>query len=242
MAYVASRSPFYSPITPLWSVSVEEQFYFVWPLFVRYANRVAMLTAALCLCLVSFVVQFNLFRLGVIFHAVWFNSFVHAGEIGIGILAAVLLEGRAPRLHFSIRIVMFLGALIFMVLSHRCFHFEDSYVSIPNGMMAFGSGLLASVLLFFSFLGAPQDGLNFLTDKTLVYLGRISYGLYVIHVAALDVVKFVALKQTGACSPWTRFAFALPVTLVLALLSYRWFESPFLKLKQKFSHLESGAL
>jgi peptidoglycan/LPS O-acetylase OafA/YrhL len=103
-----------------------------------------------------------------------------------------------------------------------------------------GCGLLGASLLFYAFLGAPQDGLGFSAGSGLVSVGRISYGLYVFHYAVLDVVTYALLRFTGGCTLWAKFAISLPITLALAWASYRWFESPFLKLKRRFTHIRSG--
>ena len=59
--------------------------------------------------------------------------------------------------------------------------------------------------------------------RTGAYLGKISYGLYVFHAAALRVVPSPLL--------------ALPLTIGIAALSYRYLESPFLRLKDRFARL-----
>jgi peptidoglycan/LPS O-acetylase OafA/YrhL len=92
------RSPFVSPVDPLWSVSVEEQFYLAWPLIVRFASRAELIVSAICLCIVSLIAQFVLLRAGVPHIAIWVNSLVHTGAIGVGVLSAVLLAGSTPRI------------------------------------------------------------------------------------------------------------------------------------------------
>lgn len=230
-----------SPVGILWSVSVEEQFYLIWPLVVRFAKESWVVTIAAALCISSFVTQFALFRGGAIHLVVWFNSFSHGGAIGMGILSAMCLKGRAPRINKYVRGMMFFGALALMGTANFVFHYGDTHTSVLNGMMAFGCGSVGAGVLFFAFLGASQDGPMFLTENALLYLGRISYGLYVFHVAALDVVKYVLVREVGSCSPWLRAVVALLLTIGLACASYRWYEKPFLKLKYRFSKVESGA-
>jgi peptidoglycan/LPS O-acetylase OafA/YrhL len=68
------------------------------------------------------------------------------------------------------------------------------------------------------------------------YLGRISYGLYVFHRIALD------FTDIGFSSRW-RWAANLTVpfaiTLLVAAVSYRFLESPFLRLKRRFTFVPS---
>jgi peptidoglycan/LPS O-acetylase OafA/YrhL len=78
-----------------------------------------------------------------------------------------------------------------------------------------------------------------------VYLGKISYGLYVYHSLVLYLVfvkgrvhltestSLLHLPQTARSSVGT--AAALLITIVVAHLSYRFLEKPFLVLKQRFT-------
>jgi peptidoglycan/LPS O-acetylase OafA/YrhL len=79
---------------------------------------------------------------------------------------------------------------------------------------------------------ASLAGARWLSWPGIVYLGRISYGLYVFHTTGIWLVSYW----------WWPFrlpaAFAL--TLVAAALSYRFFECPFLRLKSHFTYVRSG--
>jgi peptidoglycan/LPS O-acetylase OafA/YrhL len=238
--YMAVNPTFHSPVGVLWSVSVEEQFYCVWPLAARFVNRTGMISLACLLWIGSWAAQFVLFRAETAFLAVWFNSLVHGGAIAMGILSAVLLEGRTPGIHRYARIAMFLASLLLLGVSNAVFGFADGHASVAHGMEGMGCGLLGVSLLFYAFLGAPQDGVGFSAGTGLVSLGRISYGLYVFHYAVLDVVTYALLRFTGGCPLWAKFLISLSITLALAWASYRWIESPFLTLKRRFTHIRSG--
>jgi peptidoglycan/LPS O-acetylase OafA/YrhL len=75
---------------------------------------------------------------------------------------------------------------------------------------------------------------NPLTEK----LGEISYGLYLYHFPILYLIYVLAYK-TGATGIWTSpfilLVVALGSTWIIAYLSYRWFETPFLNLKKKLT-------
>ena len=81
-------------------------------------------------------------------------------------------------------------------------------------------------------------------DKSLlVYLGRISYGLYVFHMLALMCSDYLIPHFTASVKRLVlRELIALMLTVALAAASYRWLETPFLKLKQRFTHVLSRAL
>jgi peptidoglycan/LPS O-acetylase OafA/YrhL len=91
-----------------------------------------------------------------------------------------------------------------------------------------------------AFLGSQA---GWLRHPTLLYLGKISYGLYVIHVLG-GLCATHLLRETTA-RLWTlagqlEIAFlALVITIAGAAVSYRWFESPFLRLKERFTYVPS---
>jgi len=77
---------------------------------------------------------------------------------------------------------------------------------------------------------------DWLAHPWLVYLGRISFGLYVFHVAAIVVVMTLSL-------PWlVRLPLTFGFTLLAASLSYRFFELPFLRLKERFPYVSSASV
>jgi peptidoglycan/LPS O-acetylase OafA/YrhL len=90
------------------------------------------------------------------------------------------------------------------------------------------SGLLVAVI------GAPASGLRILAHPVLTYLGRISYGLYVYHMASLMLGRH--LFRTNTVSGYVEYAiFGLILTVLFSMASYRWLETPFLRLKERFA-------
>jgi peptidoglycan/LPS O-acetylase OafA/YrhL len=72
------------------------------------------------------------------------------------------------------------------------------------------------------------------------YLGQISFGLYVFHIIGLMTSDYTVQHQDSSLGRYLfRNAVALAVTIVLAAISYRLLESPFLTLKQRFTRVLS---
>jgi peptidoglycan/LPS O-acetylase OafA/YrhL len=230
-----------SPVSPLWSVSIEEQFYLVWPLIVRIAKRTQIIAIAFCLIIVAFAARWTLLAHAAPRRAIWFNTFTRLDDIALGVLIAVLLNGRIPKIHPGLRAILFSGGITLLGLSTGWFRVLRDGLPIADGLLGYGCGTIAGVLLFFSFLGGPQDGLKFLTFRPLVYLGRISYGLYVVHQFVLEATKVTLYRLMGHSPTELRFLLAIPPTVILAAVSYRWLESPFLRLKSRYEQISSGA-
>jgi peptidoglycan/LPS O-acetylase OafA/YrhL len=82
-------------------------------------------------------------------------------------------------------------------------------------------------------LAPPRWLLLLLGSSWLVYVGRISYGLYVWHVLVAEVTTR-ALGQLGwSTSLSTRAALWLGLLLAVAAVSHRWFEAPLLRWKDR---------
>lgn len=75
-----------------------------------------------------------------------------------------------------------------------------------------------------------------LVIRSLTHLGKISYGLYVFHQSCLAVCWKDHPSAGGAIAAKLAGFF---FTIVVAMLSYRYFESPFLRLKERFARVLS---
>ncbi|MFL6448366.1 MAG: hypothetical protein ACJ746_11845 [Bryobacteraceae bacterium] len=107
-----------------------------------------------------------------------------------------------------------------------------------------GLGCASFVL---GYLGMPSG----YCPRILIYLGKISYGLYVFHLLALlaaksgierlESVSFFFRTQQFILRP-LKDILALGLTVLLASASYRCYESYFLKLKERFTVVRSRSV
>lgn len=78
---------------------------------------------------------------------------------------------------------------------------------------------------------------RWITSRPMVYLGRISYGLYVYHLLSLGLARqYLRVEQTNYWL-WVAAVFILPLlgTIAAASLSHAVIEKPFLRLRERFS-------
>jgi peptidoglycan/LPS O-acetylase OafA/YrhL len=201
-----------------WSLAVEEHFYLVWPLLVVLgaANRVRLLAVAVgCLAIWRLVVG--------TLDPVWayMGTDTNAYALGAGCLLAVLrhqeLRVRLPRRSAEVGI----GALVLLSVVP----FTDlEHLYLMGVWLPVLGALVSSVLIWASIDHNPA----LLGGKTLVWLGGISYALYLWHAPILLLPVFDGPVGTVA---------ALGVSIGLATLSWKLIEGPISRsrLRQRLS-------
>jgi peptidoglycan/LPS O-acetylase OafA/YrhL len=213
----------YSVAGPFWSISVEEQFYLVWPLViarfgVKHLKRICVATIIL-----GNVSRLIMEKNGAGFIAFWCSTFTWLDAIAAGALVSVLLRGRAPYRSFRQRCFLITGGLVLWIVLARV----TSFLVYPD-VVGYPLIVAGSVRILLGFLGSG------IANPILVYLGRISYGLYVWHVLALALITRLFPKYS-----FLNALAGLALTILIASISYRWLEEPFLRLKKRFTHVRS---
>jgi len=231
-------------LIPLWSVSFEEQFYLLWPLVLRKSSLRTIRGIAIGLLVVASLARLILLLRHAGGDPIWYNSFARLDSIACGILLAVVLHGRATfRLGLPARIsLLVLGIFGWMFVGRYC-GLLDPVPTLAGGMIGYPLMSLGGVAIFLSVLGAAQDGFPLLKNSLLVYLGKISYGLYAFHLLGLHFSTYLFTGYHHAFGWTLTLLVSLVITLLLAAASFKWLESPFLRLKQKrFTYVASGTL
>jgi len=228
----------FSVASPLWSISVEEQFYVGWPLLLRFFGIHRLKQLAIVMLGVAVATRVLLAAYGVEHPGVWCNTLARLDPIALGAILAFVLRGRAPQIRNSLRLALVGLSLAGWWLSARYLS-QDGPTSI---LLYTVSGLAAVVLLF----AVLQNDVRLLCRRPfswLVYLGRISYGLYVFHLFALALMsKLLVVPLLGISLNFeSRVICAFLLTVLLAAASYRWLELPFLRLKKRFTYSRVGA-
>jgi peptidoglycan/LPS O-acetylase OafA/YrhL len=225
-----------SVIFPLWSVSIEEQFYITWPAVVRKLSQTGMMIFAVGLLVVATASRVYLGIHHTLESDAWCNTFVQLDPIAAGILVALLLKGEVPRLSRLSRSAMMLAGITALALGSLYFGIKNDPLTMTRIVLGYPSVAIGGVLLLLAVLRVRDSGAN----RLLVYLGRISYGLYVFHVLGLLISDITVHDQTASLVRYAlRVGVALGATILMAAMSYRWLETPFLGLKQRFTHVLS---
>jgi peptidoglycan/LPS O-acetylase OafA/YrhL len=223
---------------PLWSISVEEQFYLAWPWLLRRGGRRRLLVVCAAMIAIALGVRTFLALRATPHPGVWCNTFARLDAIALGALVAAWDRARPLALAPAPRAALLVLAPLVVV---AVTHFVP--VSLPNASVHhiwsyLVIDLAAAALLVASLrpAGSPRGVLG---SSAFVYLGRISYGLYVFHALGLKLAGSAVVRVLGPTPIVLRSLVGLGLTIALASLSYYALERPFLKLKAKFARVAS---
>jgi peptidoglycan/LPS O-acetylase OafA/YrhL len=238
---------------PLWSLCVEEQFYLIWPAILWWVRS---RRALLWIC-VSIIVAEPVFR---IFYLHWRPSmlyaeglysttFCRADTLLVGAAVALWLRGANPT-HALVRtwayVLVFGGpfllALALVCEGHITGRSLNPHLIEDPVIVTVGFTLVALTAAGLLLLSIDNESLvaRILHQPVLLWIGRISYGLYLIH-GPVSVFFVMQLDEFHRY----HLAFVDPIlgsltTVGLAWLSFRFIESPFLRLKPRLAP-RSGA-
>ena len=204
------------PLTHLWSLAVEEQFYLVFPLLLIAAHRSWRLTGALLGVLAAASFTWNVATVGADPAAAFYLLPARFWELALGALLAYVQLSRSPALTPRLRDAASLAGLGLLLLA--AFGLTSS--SLFPGWWALAP-TLAAVLL----IGAGPDALlnrRVLASGPFVLLGRISYPLYLWHFPLLVLARV----QWGASLSVGATIAVVAVSVALAYGTYRLVELP----------------
>lgn len=225
----------------VWSVGVEEQFYIVWPLLIRTFRKV----------LLKFLVIFIVLKFSVtIFMAVSLDHFLSPDYQYIMYFRTI------QRFWDLLQIEqMSFGAIGAYVLFYK----KEKILKLiyhPVTQILMAAGIVFILTVRFKFIGQTLFDallftiliLNVSTNKNFVlklenrfysYLGNISYGIYMYHTLCIALVITILQKTSlydsnPAVFNAVLYLGSVVMTITIAGLSFRYFESFFLKLKKRF--------
>jgi peptidoglycan/LPS O-acetylase OafA/YrhL len=209
-----------------WSLATEEQFYLFWPSVVRTSRRWFVPLAVAALLIVVNQSSGQLVRQGLLGSSSLFTEIIASisTPILLGCILACVLH-RPAGFRAAYRVLgakwsapMALCALFIGACRHEL---PDDFVGC---LMTW---LVGACCIREDHLLKPM-----LANPIARYVGSISYGMYLLHMLALNVVRRVLPSYLQL--PPLLFPLALGVTIAVASISFRFYERPFLRLKNWF--------
>jgi peptidoglycan/LPS O-acetylase OafA/YrhL len=223
----------HSICAPLWTVSIEEQFYLIWPALMKLLGRSGIVIAGIATFLLATVSQLGLALLGAGGGYMYFGSASRCDSLALGIFLALFAD-RLPRLTGRTRFLLVGSGLFGWIASSAWLSDQLGSASIRMALGRLIISLSSGAILY----GCLYSRSRLFAGRWVVRLGKVSYGLYMLHFTGILIVLSLFHPVRG----WTLLAakmLGLVLTVVLAFASYRWVESPFLRLKEHFATISS---
>jgi peptidoglycan/LPS O-acetylase OafA/YrhL len=230
-----------------WSLAVEEQFYLVFPWLVAFLNKrtvfkIALASLVVCPVLRSFLeeanknalCQFDAFGIGICLCFVWRDPAARAFLAGRKAITTAALGLGVMVTFVAVIFLLWKIQLMGIRTAHTSFGFD------PDGLFhkhvwVFSLFNLLSAMAVLACLQLPHFPL--LSSAPLRFVGKISYGLYVLHYPVAQALGLA--RDRWSISAKSGMGIALFVAslfclVALAQLSYRCLELPFLRLKDRY--------
>lgn len=230
-----------------WSLAVEEQFYLVWPCLVfLIRDRKKLIITALILAAVAPILRTTILLTHSLNRQACYEfTLCRMDSLLIGSALALAIRGPARSMVLRFSPVVF-PLLLFVCVGFHFWFTNGNDLWAGHGDFFYSVGFTLLAISFAALIGCalrPRSLTGHMfQNATLRWFGRHSYGIYVLHFIFLNTFiigelpraflrehfhsKFLGVTVGGIP--------ALLVTLICAWLSYRYYESPFLRLKRHF--------
>ncbi len=218
-------------LTFLWSISVEEQFYFFWSILMKFIrNRLPVVFMAL-------ITASLLFRFWHLDNSkiLYFHTLSILGNFGVGGLLAYVMFHKSRWAKIMEQIPKITTVIPYLLLGLSIVFYEQWFSS--------SVGIVVERLVFSVIFGAIILEQNFAKNSWikwgdfswLNYLGKISYGLYMYHGIVFTIISILHLDTPYHPTKNILLTLiALLSTILISAISFAYFERSFLKLKKRF--------
>ena len=217
-------------LSHLWSLSIEEQFYLLWPTVVFVSSSLRLKRICILLTVVPLGLRLLLME---VFHSVLAPgmTFCRTEALALGALIALLKE---PRLIRTMGIVAAIGVVAISV----AFGTDDRVMRIYGlTLIAFAcAGLVQTTV---ELAGGGTYLARLLRLYWLRRFGKYSYAIYVLHAPILAVCMHLWARQPGPFSGAALFVLGIASSYAAGLTSWHLFEKKILRLKRYFDYDET---
>jgi len=220
----------------LWSIAVEEQFYLAWAALMYFFHKN---TISIIIILFLIYLTFIFLRANGATYSVYFNPINYFPNFAFGAFLACSCIRKNDVFYFLKHVSKKFWQIFYLVFLLTLLLFQEPQVSLFVHTIRHLLFTLFFCLLLFDQCFNDEPIIKIGKYKWLNYLGKISYGLYCWHGV---VITFV--KKTSAITHYNENyldilivfpLLTLFLTIVISIISYEFFETKFLKLKDYFS-------
>jgi peptidoglycan/LPS O-acetylase OafA/YrhL len=232
----------------LWSLAVEEHFYFLWPAATKTFSTRHLAWIAGFLLVLSPVLRLlchqNAFGALMPRAGCSYYTWNTADGLALGALIALLVRGwNEDRRRLQNLSLGFFVAGFAIALAGLPFGIQTRMTPVGEALQWVPWNLWCGGILGIFLLVGSGPNKKWVAPKALIFFGQISYGLYLYHLFVFQLYKWIAnrtgLEERLDLSLWARtwcyMFFAGLGAIAVAYLSRKYFEEPFLRLKDRWT-------
>ncbi|MCT3672007.1 acyltransferase [Elizabethkingia anophelis] len=215
-----------NPLLHTWSLAIEMQFYLLLPiLLILFRKKILPYIISLLIVIITAYVEYKFINKGYS-SELYFSLLSRIPEFLIGSLFSIILVNGKIKLSKNIN-PLFLSIVGVLMIFYSII-FIDEKTLFP-GITAFIPCIGVSLILISS------DNLitKFLSHKIVVYIGSLSYSLYLWHWPIMAYIRYRNGVYEGYQFTFTEIIFITILTFVLAWISYKFVENTYRKLNNK---------
>ncbi len=220
------------PFAHFWSICVEEHFYLFWPLLIKFTPKRHLLNLFYLIIIAS--IGFKCYVALTNQHA-WMTLYLHTFSrmdgLALGSLVGYLHYQKPLKInipYFS-RILIY-SLFIFCFFIDNLMNYDDFFLAVFKKF--FYLGIVGFAM--YNYLFNPDARWKIQKKNFIHYLGKISYGTYMYHnVVILIIIKKILINH-NINNIYAYTGILLGSVIIIPIISYEFFEKPFLKLKRKY--------
>jgi len=214
----ATQGPFFVS----WSLAIEEQFYLAFGLMFAFLRRRLLIGILVAAYLCKFTLL-NLTNLRDLHPDLpWAGLSTIQSSLLFGVLAAYLLHSR--RGYAICRSLLAPAAAPWIILACMIGWLSLVRICLETNILALTFNVLSALLVISLSI---RDSVPLIGGPAFSHIGKVSYGIYLLHMPIFGAVKRVTLD------PFAVLLLGVAGVIIAASISYRFFETPFLRLKER---------
>lgn len=217
------------PLTQIWTLCIEEQFYLAWPLILRALGRKAAVRALYCAVAGSIVLRSLIY----VFVSSWraqafigFFTLTKLDTIGIGCILALTVEQLAPLSRLYSTRALWLYILCAMPL--LWWGTGQWYFTVGSCVVALSVAVIIAAL----WMGGSCALTRVLASKPMVEIGKVSYGMYLFQFFTISAARHL-IRETSSWACLLSWVIAAALLIGLAEIHFQTVETYFLSLRDR---------
>ena len=222
-------------LSHLWTLAVEEQFYIFWPFIILFIPKKYLLRSVIAILLFGPVFRSYLFIINGSSEMIL--SFINILTpscmdcFGLGALLAYYQVFKKDK-----AVLKFKPAVIFLIINFALIailmYFEESVISVF--FFRFSISVICAFIIYGAINGYRGLTGRIMENSALIFLGKISYGLYLYHNFIPLIYKTLGLP--ALTNIYLNFIIQMCLLVLISLFSWYLIEKPLNRLKKYFSY------